>query len=103
VGKRKRRQKRVQKYARQIGITAPVTFQVLRRSFATRHRNELKDAGAVMGHSSFETPTANVYAQSVEASVIAMLEENERQIGLMEPFQAARSEWWPRRESNTRP
>jgi hypothetical protein len=67
-----------------MGITVPVTFQVLRRSFVTRHRNELKDAGAVVGHANYATTTANVYAQSVEESVIAMLEEDERRIGLME-------------------
>jgi hypothetical protein len=54
------------------------------QKFVTRHRNELKDAGAVVGHSNHATTTANVYAQSVEASVIAMLEEDERRIGLME-------------------
>jgi hypothetical protein len=32
----------------------------------------------------FVCTTANVYAQSVEASVIAMPEEDERRIGLME-------------------
>jgi len=77
-------QKHLQRVAKQIGITVPVTFQVLRRSFVTRHRNQLKDAGAVVGHSNYATTTANVYAQSVEASVIAMLEEDERRIGLME-------------------
>jgi integrase len=77
-------QKHLQSVAKQIGVTVPVTFQVLRRSFVTRHRNELKDAGAVVGHANYATTTANVYAQSVEASVIAMLEEDERRIGLME-------------------
>jgi len=77
-------QKHLQRVAKQIGITVPVTFQILRRSFVTRHRNELKDAGAVVGHTNYATTTANVYAQSVEASVIAMLEEDERKIGLME-------------------
>ena len=77
-------QKHLQSTARQIGITVPVTFQVLRRSFATRHRNELKDAQDVLGHANYETTTANVYAQSVTESVIAMLEEDERKMGLME-------------------
>jgi len=77
-------QKRVQSKAKQLGITVPVTFQVLRRSFVTRHRNQLKDAQAVVGHSNYQTTTANVYAQSVEESVIAMLEEDERRIGLLE-------------------
>ena len=39
---------------------------------------------AVVGHSNYATATANVYAESVEASVIAMLEEDDRRIGLME-------------------
>jgi hypothetical protein len=43
-----------------------------------------KSAGAVVGHVNYKTTTANVYAQSVEESVIAMLEEDERRIGLME-------------------
>jgi integrase len=77
-------QKHLQRVAKEIGITVPVTFQVLRRSFVTRHRNELKDAGAVVGHANYATTTANVYAQSVEASVIAMLENDERHIGLLE-------------------
>ena len=46
----------IQRVAKQIGITVPVTFQVLRRSFVTRHRNQLKDAGAVVGHSNYATP-----------------------------------------------
>ena len=32
----------------------------------------------------YETTTANVYAQSVAESVIAMLEEDERKMALME-------------------
>ena len=77
-------QKHVQRVAKQIGITVPITFQVLRRSFVTRHRNELKDAAAVVGHANYATTTANVYAQSVEESVIAMLEEDERRVGLID-------------------
>jgi len=53
------------------------------QKFATRHRNELKYAGAVVGHSNYATTTANVYAQSVEASVIAVLEEDERRIAYL--------------------
>lgn len=78
-------QNHLRRIARQIGITVPVTFQVLRRSFVTRHRNQLKDAAAVVGHSNYETTTANVYAQSVEESVKRMLEEDERRIGFLEP------------------
>jgi integrase len=78
-------QKHLQKLAREIGLDSTVTFQVLRRSFATRHRNELKDAGAVLGHANYATTTANVYAQSVADEVKAMVEEDERQLGLVEP------------------
>jgi integrase len=56
-------QKHVQRVARQIGITVPITFQVLRRSFSTRHRNELKDAALVCGHS--EETARRIYAQAV--------------------------------------
>jgi integrase len=77
-------QRHLQRIAREIGITTPVTFQVLRRSFVTRHRNELKDAAAVVGHANYATTTANVYAQSVDAAVSAMLAEDERLLALME-------------------
>jgi len=72
-------QKHLQNLAKQIGINTTVTFQVLRRSFATRHRNDLKDAGAVLGHTHYATTTANVYAQSVADEVRAMAsQETER-------------------------
>ena len=77
-------QKRVQSVARKLGITTTVTFQVLRRSFATRHRNDLKDAAAVLGHANYATTTANVYAQSVDDRVRTMVEEDERRLGLIE-------------------
>ena len=83
-------QKRVQSVAKKLGITTTVTFQVLRRSFATRHRNDLKDAAAVLGHSNYKTTTANVYAQSVEDRVRAMVEEDERHLGLIERSGAAK-------------
>jgi integrase len=57
---------------------------VLRRSFATRHRNDLKAAAAVLGHANYATATANVYAQSVDDRVRAMVEEDERRLGLIE-------------------
>jgi integrase len=79
-------QKHLQNLAKRIGISTVVTFQVLRRSFATRHRNELKDAGAVLGHANYATTTANVYAQSVADEVRAMVEEDERTLGLIEPI-----------------
>ena len=57
---------------------------MLRRSFATRNRNDLKDVAAVLGHANYATTTANVYAQSVEDRVRAMVEEDERRLGLIE-------------------
>ena len=78
-------QKHLQSVANQIDIKSRVTFQVLRRSFATRHRNDLKDAGAVLGHANYATTTANVYAQSVADEVRAMVEKDERSLGLVEP------------------
>jgi integrase len=77
-------QKRVQSVAKKLGITVPVTFQVLRRSVVTRNRHRLKDVGALVGHANYETTTANVYAQSVDEDVRSMVEQDEREMGLAE-------------------
>lgn len=71
-------QKHVQPIAKQLGIAVPITFQVLRRSFSTRHRNQLKDAAAVCGHS--EATASKLYAQSVSQAVRELVEEDERRI-----------------------
>jgi len=72
-------QKHVQPVAKQIGITVPITFQVLRRSFSTRHRNELHDAHFVSGHSE-ETAARRIYAQRVSSDTRRIVEEDERTI-----------------------
>ena len=59
--------KHIRPIADTLGILEPVTFQVLRRSFATWNQKELKVTQGVMGHSRVET-TANVYAQEVPQS-----------------------------------
>jgi integrase len=71
-------QKHVQRIAKEIGITVPITFQVLRRSFSTRHRNELKDAASVSGHS--QETARRIYAQAVPAAARRIVEEDERTI-----------------------
>ncbi len=50
-------QKRIQPIAKALGITVPVTFQVLRRSCTTRNQKHgtMKDVQAHMGHASIET------------------------------------------------
>lgn len=57
-----------------LGITTPITFQVLRRSCATRNQKHgsLKDVQAHMGHSNIQT-TGNVYMQEIPDSVVAMV------------------------------
>ena len=77
-------QKRAQSVAKAIGIDVPITFQVLRRSVVPRNRHRLKDAGTLMAHANYETTTANVYAQSVDEDVRAMVEQGEREMGLAE-------------------
>ena len=71
-------QKHVQRVAKQVGITVPITFQVLRRSFSTRHRNELKDAHLVSGHS--EETARRLYAQGVSSEARRIVEGDERAI-----------------------
>ena len=56
-----------------LGLDVPLTFQVLRRSHATRNQRTPKDAQAHLGHRSIVT-TMDVYAP---ASVRQMVEEDE--------------------------
>lgn len=65
-------QRHVQPVAEKLGITVPVTFQVLRRSFVTWNRDSLKDVQEIVGHSDIRT-TANVYAQEVPDSAAALV------------------------------
>ncbi len=74
-------QKRIQPLARALGITVPVTFQVMRRSAATRNQKNgsIKDVQAHMGHASVET-TGNIYMQQVSDSVREMVENDVRDV-----------------------
>ena len=67
-------QKRIQPIAKALGITVPVTFQVLRRSCTTRNQKNgsLKDVQVHMGHGSIET-TGNVYMMEIPDSVAQMV------------------------------
>lgn len=56
-----------------------LTFQVLRRSHATRNQATAKDAQSHLGHANITT-TLGIYAQAVPASVKAMVERDEAAI-----------------------
>lgn len=60
---------------KRIGVTQAVTFQILRRSAATRNQQHgtMKDVQELLRHSSIET-TANVYMQAIPESVKQMIE-----------------------------
>ena len=64
---------------KQLGLTVPLTFQVLRRSHATRNQGTPKAAQAHLGHKNITT-TLNIYAQEVSASVKAMVTADESRI-----------------------
>jgi integrase len=68
-------QDRIQPVARALGITVPVTFQVLRRSCTTRNQKHgsLKDVQTHLGHASIST-TGDVYMQELPDSVAQMVE-----------------------------
>jgi integrase len=59
-----------------LGLTVPLTFQVLRRSHATRNQASPKDVQGHLVHASITT-TLGIYAQTVPASVKAMVEADE--------------------------
>jgi integrase len=59
-----------------LGLSAPLTFQVLRRSHATRNQRRPKDAQTHLGHKSIVT-TMNIYAQEIPASVRQMVAKDE--------------------------
>ena len=67
-------QNRIQPIAKSLGITAPVTFQVLRRTCVTRNQKHgsLKDIQAHAGHASIAT-TRNIYMQEIPESVMEMI------------------------------
>jgi hypothetical protein len=60
--------RRLQPVGKKLGIAVPLTFQVLRRSFATHNQSKLKDVQAHLGHENVAT-TANLYVQEVPAEV----------------------------------
>jgi integrase len=64
--------------AEKLELTVPLTFQVLRRSHATRNQRTPKDTQAHLGHRSIVT-TMNVYTQEIPASVMRVVERDERQ------------------------
>jgi integrase len=64
--------------AEKLELTVPLTFQVLRRSHATRNQKTPKDTQAHLGHRSIVT-TMNVYTQEIPASVMRVVERDERQ------------------------
>lgn len=68
-------QKHIAPLAEKLGIKVPVTFQVLRRSAATRNQKRAKDLQAHLGHSSIQT-TMNVYAQEVPESIREMVADD---------------------------
>jgi integrase len=62
-----------------LKLGAPLTFQVLRRSFATRTQEHTKSLQSHLGHSDVST-TLGVYAQAIPASVRQMVVADERAI-----------------------
>ena len=74
-------QDHVQPIARSLGITVPITFQVLRRSCATRNQRNgsLKDVQTQLGHGSIET-TGDVYMMEIPESVMEMVERDVRDV-----------------------
>jgi integrase len=74
-------QRRVTPFARKLGIPN-VTFQIMRRSFSTDNlARDPKSVQAIMGHSKPDM-TANIYAQSQEHHMIALLNERWMRLGL---------------------
>ena len=59
-----------------LGLSVPLTFQVLRRSHATRNQRTPKDAQAHLGHKSIVT-TMDIYAQEIPDSVREMVAQDE--------------------------
>jgi len=62
-----------------LKLDVPLTFQVLRRSHATRNQRRLKDEQSHLGHRSVKT-TADIYVQEIPASVRRMVAADERKV-----------------------
>jgi integrase len=62
--------RRIKPFAKAAGISGPVNFQVLRRSFATNAQSfgSAKDVQSHLRHSDIST-TLNVYTQAIPESV----------------------------------
>jgi integrase len=69
----------VQPIAKKLGITTPVTFQVLRRTAITHNQEHLKDMQLIAGHSDPGT-TAGIYAQGVTKTARKVMEDYDRRI-----------------------
>jgi integrase len=83
---------------KKLGLGVPLTFQVLRRSHATRNQLRLKDVQSHLGHKSIAT-TANIYTQAIPASVREMVAINEADVLATATLSATR----PRRRSSLKP
>jgi integrase len=62
-----------------LKLDAPLTFQVLRRSFATRSQEHTKSLQSHLGHMNVST-TLGIYAQAIDASVRQMVVADEKAI-----------------------
>ena len=83
------RKRLLAKIQQDLGLNVPLTFQVLRRSHATRNQKTPKDAQAHLGHKTM-TMTLGTYAQAIPDSVREMVERDERET--LEPKQADAAE-----------
>jgi integrase len=61
-------ERNLQPVGKALGIRTPLTFQVLRRSFATHNQKQLKTVQAHLGHESTGT-TADLYVVEVPKEV----------------------------------
>ena len=61
-------ERNLQPVGKNLGIRTPLTFQVLRRSFATHNQKQLKNVQAHLGHESTGT-TADLYVVEVPEEV----------------------------------
>lgn len=62
-----------------LDLSVPLTFQVLRRSHATRNQSRLKDVQSHLGHKSITT-TGDIYVQEIPASVREMVASDEAEV-----------------------
>jgi integrase len=62
-----------------LNLTVPLTFQVLRRSHATRNQKDPKSVQAHFGHKTL-TMSLGVYAQEIPEDVRAMVQQDEARV-----------------------